>query len=74
MPVWTPQHTPSYKQGFARCAAESDKPDLWTGLPGLWMPSLGVTGDTLRDISGYGNHGTLTNMDPATDWVMTEKG
>ena len=21
------------------------------------------------DRSGYGNHGTLTNMDPGTDWV-----
>jgi hypothetical protein len=38
------------------------------------MPSLGVTGETLRDVSGNGNHGTLTNMDAATDWVATSKG
>jgi len=33
-----------------------------------------VTGETLRDVSGNGNHGTLTNMDAATDWVATNKG
>jgi len=38
------------------------------------MPSFGVTGETLRDVSGNGNDGTLTNMDPATDWVATSKG
>jgi hypothetical protein len=38
------------------------------------MPSLGVTGETLRDVSGNGNHGTLNNMDAATDWVATSKG
>jgi len=46
----------------------------WAGLVGLWQPSLGPTGLTLFDHSGYGNHGTLTSMDPATDWKMTEKG
>jgi len=65
---------PSYANGFARCAAESESPGLWTGLQGLWMPSLGPTGLTLRDWSGKGNHGTLTSMDPATDWVAGEKG
>ncbi len=67
-------HIPSYSQGFASHAGESENPGLWRGLAGLWMPSLGPTGVTLRDWSGYGNHGTLTNMDPATDWVATEKG
>ena len=38
------------------------------------MPSFGVTGETLRDVSGNGNHGTLTNMDAASDWVATRKG
>ena len=70
MPIWTPQHTPSYKQGFARNASQSNNPGLWKGLAGLWMPGLGPTGLSLRDISGHGNHGTLTNMDPATDWVL----
>ena len=65
---------PSYTSGFARCAAESENPGLWKGLVGLWVPSLGPTGLTLRDWSGFGNHGTLINMDPATDWVAGEKG
>jgi len=65
--------SPSYQNGFAT-RGESDAPGLWTGCVGLWAPSLGPTGLTLRDQSGYGNHGTLTNMDPATDWVVREKG
>jgi hypothetical protein len=31
-------------------------------------------GNRAWDVSGYGNHGTLTNMDPATDHVLTERG
>lgn len=31
-------------------------------------------GTTLRDISEYNNKGTLTLMDPATDWVRTPYG
>jgi len=65
---------PSYKADYAKSADESASPHLWNGLVGAWMPSLGVTGDTLRDVSGNGNHGTLTNMDAATDWVATSKG
>ena len=65
---------PSYKQGFARNAAESENPNLWKGLVGLWAPSLGPTGLTLYDQSGYRNDGTLTNMTPSNDWVVTEKG
>ena len=38
---------------------------------GAWAPSLGATGLTLRDESVYGNHGTLTNMDAASDWVVS---
>lgn len=65
---------PSYQAGYARNASESENPKLWDGLVGAWMPSLGVTGETLRDVSGNGNHGTLTGMDTATDWVATSKG
>ncbi len=42
---------------------------LRQGLVGAWCPSLGPSGNILIDRSGYGNHGTLTNMDAATDWV-----
>ena len=65
---------PSYQSGYARNASESENPKLWDGLVGAWIPSLGVTGETLRDVSGNGNHGVLTNMDAATDWVATSKG
>jgi len=65
---------PNYATGYAKNASESANPNLWDGLVGAWMPSLGVTGETLRDVSGNGNHGTLTNMDAATDWVATSKG
>jgi len=38
---------------------------------GLVFAALGGGATTLlcADASGYGNHGTLTNMEPATDWV-----
>lgn len=65
---------PSYPNGFARCAAESENPDLWTGLVGLWAPYLGPTGSKLFDWSGRKNNGTLTNMDPGTDWVESPYG
>lgn len=42
---------------------------LRQGLVGAWCPSLGASGYRLIDRSGYGNHGTLTNMDSGTDWV-----
>ena len=71
MPVWTPQHRPSYKQGYARSAAEAANPGLWKGLVFAGMTSLGPTGLTLRDISGRKNHGTLTNN---PTWVKTNKG
>jgi hypothetical protein len=62
---------PSYSQGFARYAAQSEAPGLWRGLVGSWCPFLGPTGLTLRDWSGHHNHGTLTTMEPAVDWVVT---
>ena len=43
---------------------------LNSGLVGWWLAS-GKTGwgtQNWYDISGYGNHGTLTGMDPMTDW------
>jgi hypothetical protein len=40
-------------------------------LVGWWCPSIDATGGILLDRSGRGNHGTLTNMDPASDWVVS---
>ena len=45
--------------------------NLWRGCVGAWAPCLGPSGTTLRDNSGRGNHGTLTSMDPATDWSVS---
>ena len=64
---------PSYKSGFARSSAESSSPGLWDGLVGAWSPFVGNTGTVLRDLSGRGNHGTLTNME-LSDWAHTEYG
>lgn len=66
--------TPTMAHGFARSAAESARPNDWKGLVGLWMPRLGPTGLILRDWAGHGYHGALTNMAPATDWVVTQEG
>ncbi len=64
----------SYKTGFARGAGESEMPGLWRGLDGYWATSLGPTGDVLHDQSGHRRLGLLRNMEPATDWVPTERG
>lgn len=64
---------PSFKQGFAR-GSLSRRPNLWKGLVGCWKPSLGVSGiNTLFDVSGRGNHGTLNNM-TIDDWVISGGG
>lgn len=66
-----------YLPGFAEAlemsrsrGRDSEAPHLWDGLVALW-PFLQGGGKLLYDLSGYGNHGTPTNMDPATDWVTT---
>ena len=63
---------PSYHQNFARYAGESKRPNLWRGLVGCWKPSLGVTGiTTLRDVSGFANHGTMNGSMTIDDWVIS---
>ncbi len=62
---------PSYHQNFARYAGESKRPNLWRGLVGAWKPSLGITGiTTLRDVSGFANHGTMQGSMSIEDWVI----
>jgi hypothetical protein len=46
--------------------------NLWQGVVGFWSASAGPSGYRLLDRSGRGNHGTLTNMDAATDWVVDD--
>ena len=41
---------------FARSPAESERPELWTGLVGAWVPVLGPSGDTLVDLSPWRRH------------------
>jgi len=60
----------TYQNGFAPRDGEPLFPELWDGCVGAWNPGLGPSGLTLRDWSPYKNHGTLTNMDAGTDWVM----
>ena len=43
-------------------------------LVGAWCPSLGATGYSLLDRSGYGRHGTLTNMAGQLNWVASGSG
>ncbi len=50
---------------------ESAYPQLWDGVVGAWCPSLGPTGLRLHDHSRRNNWGTLSNMDAATDWVVS---
>lgn len=66
--------TPSYKSGFysPKRGGVPKYPELWRGCVGAWCPALGNTGSRLFDQSLYGNHGTLTNMDAATDWVVND--
>ena len=62
----------AYAHGPGECAPEYA--GLWEGLVGCWVPQMGSTGNRLLDLSGCNNHGTLTNMDPATDWVTGQDG
>ena len=61
----------SYHTGFAPRDGYPAYPELWRGCVGAWAPCLGPTGLTLRDWSGRQNHGTLTNMVPGDDWVVS---
>ena len=57
------------QSGFARSRSEALYPRLFPDA-GWWCPSLQSPGGTrLHDLRG-GNWGTLTNMDPASDWVV----
>ncbi len=61
---------PSYKSGFARSAADSASPGLWPD--NAWIPSLGATGTTVRDVVGNYD-GTIVNGE-ATDWTSSKYG
>ena len=60
----------SYANGFAPRDGSPLYPELWRGCVFAAAPCLGPTGLTLRDWSGYGNHGTLTNMTSGSAWSV----
>lgn len=62
----------SYANGFSPRDGAPLYPSLWRGRVGSWAPLLGPTGLSVRDWSGFANHGTLTNMDAASDWVTSQ--
>jgi hypothetical protein len=62
----------TYANGFAPRDGEPLFPELWRGCVGAWNPGLGPSGLTLRDWSGRGNHGTLTNMPAADGWKPSQ--
>lgn len=53
--------------------ALSRAPESWPGLVALWTMTAGG-GYTAFDASGFGNDGILTNMNPATEWVVGSQG
>lgn len=65
---------PTFVTGYALEPNDSLFPNLWDGLVGAWCPSMGKQGSTLFDFSPYKNHGSLTNMDAATDYVPGKFG
>jgi len=70
----TGSNNPSYRSGFysPRRGGTPKYPSLWDGCVGAWAPSLGATGPRLFDHSFLGTHGTLTNMDLASDWIASD--
>lgn len=61
----------SYSNGFAPRDGSPLYPSLWKGCVGAWAPCLGPTGLTLRDWSGFGGHGALTNFTAATAYAVS---
>jgi len=59
----------TYQNGFAPRDGQPLYPSLWKGCVGAWNPGLGPSGLVLRDNSGFGNHGTLTN---GPTWVANQ--
>ena len=60
---------PSWQDGLAPRDGPAAHPGLLNGLIDAWEPGLDPTGGTLRGVVRK-NHGVLTSMDPATDWII----
>ena len=71
--LWVPQGNSlptldDAREAMKRRGAIGPDPWLWDNLIGFW-PMIERGGLIAHDFSGYGHHGTLTNMAPASDWV-----
>lgn len=62
---------PSYIDGMYPLVGRPKYPSLRRGCVFAAAPCLGPSGLTLFDWSGFKRHGALTNMDPATDWIIS---
>lgn len=73
--IYTTQ-LPSYGSGFARNAGESQDPDMWDNVVGLWPLCLGPTGTRIPSVASPGQSATavLEAMSTDTDWVRTPFG
>ncbi len=60
--------------GNSDVGSQENVADVWSnGYVGVWLLNEG-SGGTVTDYTGNGNDGTLTNMDPGTDWVEYNNG
>lgn len=76
IPAYGQGVNPSFKQGYARSASQSANPHLWRGLVGAWVPELGVTGNTIHDVSGRRNPATNNGAawTPLQGWTLDYEG
>lgn len=66
---------PSLQQGIATSPGESQYPELWNELVGMWAPSVGHQGiTTLLDFSINKNHGTFQGSMTNADWIIGNNG
>ena len=63
---------PSFSTGYAKNASESANSNLWKGLVGAWMPSFGVTGESVRELTSKSPDLTLENI-PYSNWEAKDK-
>lgn len=54
--------------------ANAKYPAYLQNLRGAWVPSIGIQGSRVFDLSGFNNHGVFQNMDTATDWASGPEG
>lgn len=63
---------PSYASGYAKNASQSAHPNLWDGLVGAWMPSLGVTGKRIRDVVRNNHAAVVDDHTSISNWTISK--